>query len=538
MEVQVESSAVNNNNAGTATSISDEELLQVYTSEGYKEEDIKRLLELNKQMYDQKQADEELKKQIESGEAEATDENWYITDTGDNHKYGSISAMDSGILGMPFAFNNDADPTWEGTSAGRLYARKIIADVPLVVFQLGKPRFMDGSSFLTGANKDSKSTMQKIMGIADEGERESAMGALAATGKVNDTRYYSFKDDFITYTDYVNTMCRFTAIKMGLGSKKAPGGQSYFNFDVRELRNDNIFQTAVGQSNYVAVYANGGTSHSESGSNSTSESMLGSVTKKAGQMKREVDFLFGGGTGNKLDEMSVSNYNETVKGLTTDLGDPTGLIDRLVSGAQTIMAGGNLLFPEIWSDSSYRKSYTIDMKFHSPYGDPESVFLNVYVPFFHIFCMAMPRQNSKQGFSGPFVLKAYSKGWFNCDLGMVESIEVRKGGNDGQSWTAGGLPTSLDVSVTIKDLYPTLMMTQAKGASGILFNNNTGLIEHLNLMAGIELHGIHMLQNFITGAAMALGQVTEIPSKIEDVIGQGIYNTIKNISVKAFGGTE
>jgi hypothetical protein len=502
--------------------LSDEELKTLYVGTGMTEAQVENAIKWGKSignlgsLEDEKDSDEDPKY--------IGEQNW-----GTAAGQYDIAITKNGILGMPFQFNENADPR-NGGSVGRVYKSKIISNEPVVIFQVGRPKFMDG------APAKAKGAMEKIMAITDDVQRDGVLAALAGSGRVNSTRYYSFQDDMLKYYDYVNTMCRFVAIKMGLaGRTHEPTGKQYIDFDVRLLKNDSFWKASFGKSNYVAVYADAsGTSVSESGSNSTGESALAGGLKKFGDMKREMDFLFGTDSSQQLNKLNQNNFNEAVSSITNGFGDPSSIFSRLSSTAQTIWSGGNLLFPEIWKDSSFGKSYTIDMKFRSPYGDPESVFLNVYVPFFHMFCMAMPRQNSKQGYIGPFIIKAYSKGWFNCDFGMIDKIDIKRG--PGDNWTVNSFPTEIDVSISLKDLYPTIMMSAIKGFGAVLFNNNTGLMEYLNLMAGVELHGINWFQNWRAAAQMLVGSLYSIDDKIADYVEQTIYSTLKSVSVKLGSG--
>lgn len=454
---------------------------------------------------------------------------------------GNESLAKSGILGMPFQFNKFADVRPSGKQIGRVFGQTIIKNLPLVIFQVGKPRFMDPTSlslFNGGQQKKESNAIYKLLGELDEGTRGVVMDSLGMNRK-GDVRYYSFEDDYRKYTEYVNTFCRFTAIKMGLDNYNFGKGTitpNYgFNFDVKKIRNDTFITKALAEANYFAAYVDNATNYSESGSNQTGDSMLATGLKQAGEIKREADFLFGGGAGNKLDEMNTNNYNEKVNTIAGQWEDSQNLVQRLLNYGGTVMSGGNLLFPEIWKDSSHRKSYTIDLKFHSPYGDPVSVFLNVYVPLFHILAMAMPRQNSKQGYSGPPIIKMYSKGWFNCDLGMVESIDIKKAGASGNEWSIDKLPTQIDVSLNIKDLYPTIMLTAARG-TGVLFNNNTGLVDYLNVMTGIDMHGINWLNNIKTMLYMRGGGIVEIPQKVIDSIAFKISNQVQKVAKKILMG--
>ena len=109
------------------------------------------------------------------------------------------------------------------------------------------------------------------------------------------------------------------------------------------------------------------------------------------------------------------------------------------------------------SDSSYKKSYSLTFKLTSPYGNIASIFWSIYVPLLHLIALSMPRQNSLQGYDSPYILKCFSKGWFACDMGIVESIDVKR--PEAGHWTIEGLPTQLEITLSIKDLYPTVMMT-------------------------------------------------------------------------------
>ena len=47
-----------------------------------------------------------------------------------------------------------------------------------------------------------------------------------------------------------------------------------------------------------------------------------------------------------------------------------GLLQSLCnSGVSTVLQGGKIVFPEIWQDSTYDRSYSLDIKLRSPDHD-------------------------------------------------------------------------------------------------------------------------------------------------------------------------
>ena len=82
----------------------------------------------------------------------------------------------------------------------------------------------------------------------------------------------------------------------------------------------------------------------------------------------------------------------------------------------TFSNGMKVMYPELWNNSDYSKSMTFDFNFVSPYGDPESIFRYVYVPFLALMCLAMPRQADDNGYVSPFFVRADLPGVISSDL--------------------------------------------------------------------------------------------------------------------------
>ena len=126
-----------------------------------------------------------------------------------------------------------------------------------------------------------------------------------------------------------------------------------------------------------------------------------------------------------------------------------------------------MIFPKIWGDSQYNRSYSFDIKLRSPDHDNLSIFLNILKPYCKLLALTLPRSRvdsdgkaDPNSFEAPFLVKAYSKGMFNIDMGIISSMTVTKGRTC--AWNDDGLPTEIDISLDIKDLYSNLSMSSIR----------------------------------------------------------------------------
>jgi len=158
-----------------------------------------------------------------------------------------------------------------------------------------------------------------------------------------------------------------------------------------------------------------------------------------------------------------------------------------VSEMGAIMNGdGKLLVPEVWSSSSYSRSYSVDFKFWSPTGDIVSIFENVYIPYLLLMVLAMPLQTGYHSYVSPFAIKVFSKGLFSVDFGMIESLNITRG-DGANDRTRTNFPRSIKVSVSVKDLSPTLMLSLGGGTFWKYKRANSGLSEYIATMCNLSI---------------------------------------------------
>lgn len=222
--------------------------------------------------------------------------------------------------------------------------------------------------------------------------------------------------------------------------------------------------------------------------------MLSSTVNSISDMGRELNFLLGYGasaTGinaleNNADIRSnVENVQETI----TKLLGTGNFLSNLASHLTTVASGGKLIFPEIWNDSNFSRSYNCEFKFVSPDPSKLSVYLNVLVPLFHLIGLVAPQSidSNPNGYVNPFLVRAIYKGFFNVDMGIITDMSVTKGAEC--QWTPEGIPTSITVSISIKDLYSAMSIT---GTTNDNFKydtlNNTALMDYIANLCGINIY--------------------------------------------------
>ncbi len=196
----------------------------------------------------------------------------------------------------------------------------------------------------------------------------------------------------------------------------------------------------------------------------------------------------------------ITNVMEKIKqvGVTGLIKDSMGGLKNLGAVSLKGMYHGAIAqLPEVWNSNDFTRNYNISMKFNSPYGDPMSVFLNVYLPMLSLMAMMMPRYINAQEYIAPFIVKADAPGAFVCDLGVITDMSIQRGG-DASAWTINGLPTSVEISLTIKDLMPSLVM--AKSIVELNANKSTALF--LRNLAGASIDPLGMAKLSLQRRAM------------------------------------
>ena len=427
-----------------------------------------------------------------------------------------------GIMGMPSQLLPSADYRLTTGGFGITYAEKIIKNIPLLLITPGTPSFM--SSF---SDKDRATVLTSMFG----GD-EYSLNKLLENGS---GKYYTLKYAYVDYFGYVNTMLRSAAGFLGIG---------HINVDGARLDSKNwLYNNTTGDTDIfgreglkkflgpyagcIAFYCNGGTDVSDSFSNATVQSQLASQMNGLSDTGRELNFLLGSigsntGLGDKLTKFTgaeelqqrIDDVNNTIGGM--GLGK-NNIFTNIINKAQTLLAGGKLIFPEIWSDSSFGRSYSCSMKLVAPSGDKVTIFLKILVPIYHLIALTLPRQSDGQAYFAPFLVRAYYKGLFNVDMGIITDLSVTKG-SEGE-WTLDGIPTVAEISFTIKDLYEGLAMTNDSSLLGGLFAN-VAEMDYIATSCGINVNDHDIARQAKVFLSLKLN------GSIADKVTSGIFGNI------------
>ena len=392
-----------------------------------------------------------------------------------------------GIYGIPYQFMESVDMKLDGTQFGAIYADRIIARLPLLLITPGRVDFMRDY-------KSTDSAAQAIQKVIDPNAPTDFSSLLDNHG-----RYYTLEFDYVDYYKRVDAMCTSGAYFLGLQNTEIKVGKKWTKLkDVQWINNgQNCFKSILSNREYIAFYVDSASSVSESFSNSTTESQLANKINSFSDTGRELNFLLGVTTGNELtqfltdsgygDEATIESAMQSVSDIANKYLNGSKLFEDIAQNFATVAVGGKLIFPEIWADSDYSKSYDINIKLRTPNGDKLSWFLNIYVPLAHLICLTAPKEASESGpeaYSTPFLVKAFYKGLFNCDMGIVTSLQLSKGKE--RAWTLDGLPTEVDVTMEIKDLYSMFVTTSIDNPGA--FVNNISLVSYIANSCGININ--------------------------------------------------
>lgn len=444
-----------------------------------------------------------------------------------------------GIHCMPYQFMDDVDTRLsEEIKFGRTYIDRIITKMPLLLLTPGRANYMPAYS------DDDKKTvitalLQKVQDGKDTIEKNLQKLLSDTVDGASNHRYYTFEFRHREYYFYVDKLLRYCAVCLGLqdyqyaahGENKSHALGTYS----WEYATNEKLKGFLSSAESVAFYIDAETSISEDISSSTTHSQLGDAFNSVRDYAREVQFLLGpiAGVDFIAKNMDSSTYESTASELFSSVDEALGVtfFDRFAKGFETVAKGGKLLFPEIWDDTEFSKSYSVDFKLRTPDGDKLSWYLNICVPLMHLLAFAAPREMGVNGYMSPFLCRAYYKGLFNIDMGIITSMSINKG-KEG-SWTVDGLPTEVDVSISIKELYQTLSLSGGQEYTLLespgKFFKNTALIDYLSTTCGININKPELSRILEAYKLFALNAFTDTYHGLWTGLSEKATNTVVDV---------
>lgn len=442
---------------------------------------------------------------------------------------------------------------------GRSYEQEIACNIPIMSVVPGEPQYMSlmTGSFVFPSYKKDKATgkeFSKFFNALSDSELKSAIATVDSGVSNKDLyQYYTMTVNTDEYFAYVNTLCKMSAILMGLSDFQYQGTKctlvdwGNYNSTTSGGQDYNMVEEVIGIDGGVSFAYDPGSSVTDSIGNTLGDSAFTGLVKGISQKAREAGFLFGRWGDDAVDYLTAvdgTDYDSAINDITgSTIGkifSSQGIIGRASTWIKNSGKGMNIRFPQIWQDSSSNKDYSIEMHFIAPYATNFCKWRYVLVPFFHCFALAAPRiRSTLTMYSTPFLIRAYSKGYFNVEMGMITNLSWRRFGDGGDMVSDDGIPTQIDVTMDFQDMYQTIGMSKIDGAWDILnitgqgigkeaglFFNNTGLMDMLGTMSGVNMNRMNIGERIALywNAVYSIG-VAGLPGNFKRNITDRLRNT-------------
>jgi hypothetical protein len=230
---------------------------------------------------------------------------------------------------------------------------------------------------------------------------------------------------------------------------------------------------------------------SESFSNETMEHPLAAELKSKGQQvynQSALGFLHKAETITQtINSLFKEDYVSAFLGAGKEVLKSFSKEGVLGEAGMIISGEGKFQLPDVWEDSKYNRTYNLNFKFRSPYGNRLCIFENTMVPIIFLICMTAPRQIGASTYTSPFYIRAFSKGLFSTEIGLVDKLDIVRSEEKNER-TVEGFSKVINCSISLKDVVPNLMIGLDAGIFGVLSAKNTGFREYIAMMANIDLY--------------------------------------------------
>ena len=419
---------------------------------------------------------------------------------------------------------------------GHAFARNIAANMPIMVLVPGIPKYLTKAqqSFGSSSTNSVHDAFQPFWNAFDDLSEDTLIGQIE--GLSGDFDYFSFQIDMEGYHEYVNALCQTAASLMGLKGDaikmRSPKGEEapcnrydWKDYNTSAVHDYDMFSEVLGLDGGVSFAYDPVSSVSDTISNTTGESQFASKLNSMSSQARELQFVLGQAFGDKGASLFGITDGQADFSQWTGIG---ALLGRAKDFLMNTAEGFNIRFPEIWNDSSYTRSYDVDMHFITPYATAFCKWRYVLVPFFHLFAMAAPQAPTTATVYGrPFIIKAFSKGYFNVEMGIIESLTWKRFG-EGDMISSDGVPTQMDISISFKDLYHVLTASHTQGATAMAaFFNNTGLLDMLGTLSGVDMNRVGLPQRLSLYLSTSTNTLMGLPGNFMQHLQDSVANFIE-----------
>lgn len=201
---------------------------------------------------------------------------------------------------------------------------------------------------------------------------------------------------------------------------------------------------------------------SESFSNSFRNSEIqDKINEYSSESRSKMFNLAGGNVGDgvvaDVAEAVISSVKDFAQGVAQSLN---------VQGIAVLGGAAFADIPQFWDRASMTlntSSYTMELI--SPYNDPMSQLLRIYIPMAMVLAAVLPLSTGKASHTAPFICEYYDKGRCQTRLGMFKSLNVERGGLGNIGFNKNHKALSVRLTFEIQDLSTIMAMPINEGYS-------------------------------------------------------------------------
>jgi hypothetical protein len=200
-----------------------------------------------------------------------------------------------------------------------------------------------------------------------------------------------------------------------------------------------------------------------------------------------------------------------------------------LSGIAALGGSAFVDIPKHWQAATAnlsRSTYTMNLV--SPYGNPISQLINLYIPVAMLIAGTLPLATGQQSYTSPFICELYDRGRCQIRLGMIDSLSVTRGTSN-LAFDENGNALAIDVTFTVLDLSNLVYLPISQGMTSAA----SSLLASIGV-AGGEAAGV---LNYVSGSGTSLAsdvanQAADSGSAAADVgaVPDGVSNLVTSLN--------
>lgn len=361
--------------------------------------------------------------------------------------------------------------------------------------------------------------------------------------------FYTFESDWTSYINNVKMMVNAAVVMLGLQDATVRIGNTMFGISPTTKINSDGSNDVWANYRYITPTSglgtateldaqNGDTSQyvsfmidpkgiSESYQNQVGESKIySSVLNMGSEYGSEIAFITSS-TVNQIDDTLLQLTDDIVsaaEAVMSNLGGAGRFTASLASSMFRSFKGDHTIYPLIFQNhQSNASEISLTVKLRASGGDPYSYLTEILVPMFFALALVLPQmsKNSGASYSYPPIVQCNIPGIFGTRLGMVTSLQITKN-PEGTDVSVYGYPTSVDMTINVKDLQQCLM-TSPMDKMATMLNNHT-MFDYIAQCCAVDKYRMNGSMRLITKSILAASDGANLGYNIGQSLKSDFYS--------------